>query len=328
MRPTLVSLGPWTVALLPVVIAAAYALVLLWQWGEHRWAGAKPLSLKRALLSVLPAAALGYGIFLLVNRFGPVEIKAWGTMLVVAFAAGTVYLARYGDRKVIGAGESLDLALYCLIGAVLGARLLFVALDWGTYAAQPGHLLNVWEGGLSFHGGLLGAILAAWLFAAMRHRNFPALLDGLGPCVALGYAFARVGCFLNGCCSGHACDLPWAVRFPHGVLPNVPVHPTQLYAMAASLVIFAILLKLRGKFPRPGHLFLSYLAMYSVARFFLEITRAGATGRLLLPWLTVAQLASAAIFALAVAAIALTWRCRAGACTPPTSPSGTDSPAG
>ena len=310
MRPELLSLGPWSPTLIWAVIAVTYGLALLWLWAEQRWGGGQPVTAKRALVALLPAAALGLLVFFLVNHFGPVKIKAWGTMLVVAFAAGTAYMARYADRKVITPAECLDFALYCLVGAVIGARVLFVALDWGHYAGQLNHLANVWEGGLSFHGGLLGALLAALIFAHVRHKSFLALVDEASPGIALGYAFARIGCFLNGCCHGHECHLPWAMRFPGGDLPNVSVHPTQLYACAASLAIFVILLKLRGKLPRRGHLILSFFSLYSIYRFLAEFTRAGATGRLLhsLPWLTVAQLASLIILVLSVLTMALTWR--------------------
>ncbi|MEN6549075.1 MAG: prolipoprotein diacylglyceryl transferase [Armatimonadia bacterium] len=310
MRPVLVSLGPWGYLALPVIFVVLYLLMLAWQWAEARWGEGKPLNAARAALTALPAAVLTVLVFLLVNRFAPVEIKSWGTMLVLAFAAGTVWLAKWGDKRVIKPPEALDLALFCLIGAIIGARLIFVALDWDQYAQNPGHLLNVWEGGLSFHGGLLGAILAGLLFARLRKINFWALADEVCPGIAIGYAIARIGCFLNGCCHGHPCNLPWAMVFPHGEINDRPVHPTQLYAMAASLVIFAILVKLRGKFPRAGHLFGAYLALYSIQRYLLEMTRAGATGKLLLPWLTVGQLASVLIFLVVVVIMALTWRAK------------------
>ena len=310
MRPELLSLGPWSPAVLPVVIAAVYALVLAWLWGERRWANGKPITVQRALIALLPAAAVAVVVFLLVNHFGPVKIKAWGTMLVLAFAAGTVYMARSGARDVIAPAECLDLSLYALIGAILGARVVFVALDWGHYAGHTDSLLNVWEGGLSFHGGLLGAVLAGVLFAHRRHKSFAALTDVTAPGIALGYAITRIGCFLNGCCHGHECHLPWAMQFPYGDMPHVPVHPTQLYACLSSLAIFGILLKLRGRLPRPGHLFLSYLVLYSIYRFLVEYTRAGATGKPMpgLPALTEGQLASILIFAAAGLVLALTWR--------------------
>lgn len=309
MRPVLVSLGPWEPWVIAIIFAVIYTLMLLWQWAEHRYAQGKPVTMRSALITLPPALLLAVGLWWLVNRLHPVEIKAWGTMLVVAFSAGTFYLARYADRKVIKPAEALDLALFLLIGAVIGARVIFVGLDWGDYAGHPAKLLNVWEGGLSFHGGLLGAFLAGLLFARKRGIAFWALADEAAPAIALGYSFARVGCFLNGCCHGNVCELPWAMRFPYSDLPHAYVHPTQLYSIVASMTIFFILIKLRGKFPQHGHLFGAYLAIYSVSRFLLEYTRAGATGKPMegLPALTVGQFASILIFLVAVIAIVLTW---------------------
>ncbi|MGE5532082.1 MAG: prolipoprotein diacylglyceryl transferase [Bacteroidota bacterium] len=310
MRSVLVKLGPWDYTALPVIFIVLYGIMLAWQWADWRYGEGKKLDGTRFAITAIPAALLSLLAMWAVNKVAPVEIKAWGTMLVVAFTAGTLYIARYGDRKVIAPAETVDMALYALIGAVIGSRVIFVALDWGTYAGHPLKLFNVWEGGLSFHGGLLGALLAGLLFAHRRHKNFWALTDEAAPGIALGYSFARVGCFLNGCCHGHACNLPWAMRFPNGELPNQLVHPTQLYAIVMSMTIFFILIKLRGKFPRPGHLFATYLALYSVGRFLLEFTRSGATGKLLnwAPWMTVGQFASILIFLVAVLAIALTWK--------------------
>jgi phosphatidylglycerol:prolipoprotein diacylglycerol transferase len=135
------------------------------------------------------------------------------------------------------------------------------------------------------------------------------------PSTALGYAIARVGCFLRGCCYGAPTSLPWGHRFlldpsadPSHAAPGVltaPSHPTQLYAAAASLIIFGLLLWLRGRLPARGQLFLAYLAMYSVARWAIEILRRGYSAQPVAPgsWLTQAQVASMVIFAIAVAGI-------------------------
>ena len=155
MRPVLVSLGPWSTAVLPMIFIVMFALLVLWQWLEFKYAEGKKIT----PLSVAVAAAIAVPLTLLlffgVNRVAPVEIKSWGTMLVVAFAAGTWYMARYGDKRVIEPGDSLDLALYILIGAVIGARLIFVALDWGAYAGHPAKLLNG-RAGCPFTGAFWG----------------------------------------------------------------------------------------------------------------------------------------------------------------------------
>lgn len=130
--------------------------------------------------------------------------------------------------------------------------------------------------------------------------------------IALGYSFARIGCFLNGCCHGVPTDLPWAVTFPVTgacTTPDVPVHPTQLYASALSFLIFAVLVYLKPRVKRPGHLFLGYLMLYSVMRFGVEFTRAGATARYLTEgfFMTEAQLASIIILVLSAIILIATW---------------------
>jgi phosphatidylglycerol:prolipoprotein diacylglycerol transferase len=313
MRPILVTLGPWGPAVLPLLAAGILAVLLLWQWLEGRRGDFRGLTVPRAGVASLSAAVVAALLWFLVNRFGPVEVKAWGTMLVVAFAAGTLFIAKWGNREVVTPAEAMDVALYSLIGAVVGSRLVFVALDWQTYAARPAHIFNVWEGGLSYHGGLLGAIIAGLLFARLRHKQFLRIADETAPGIALGYAFARVGCFLNGCCHGHPTDLPWGMIFPHGEICDRPVHPTQLYALVCSLAILAILIKLKPLVRFRGQVFAAYLAIYSVARYLLEYTRAGATGKYLAGsgGLTQAQLASILIFLVAALYIAATWRLEA-----------------
>jgi phosphatidylglycerol---prolipoprotein diacylglyceryl transferase len=322
MRPILVTLGPWGLVALAVLFAGLLALLLLWQWLEGRRGGFRGLTAPRVGAASLSAVVAAAPLWVLLHRFGPVEVKAWGTMLVVAFAAGTLYLAKWANREVLTPADAMDLALYSLIGAVIGSRLVFVALDWQTYAARPAHILNVWEGGLSFHGGLLGAIIAGLLFARARHKQFLRIADETAPGIALGYAFARVGCFLNGCCHGHPTDLPWGMIFPHGEICDRPVHPTQLYALVCSLAIMAILIRLRPLVRFRGQLFAAYLALYSVARFLLEYTRAGATGKYLegSGGLTQAQFASILIFLVGALFIVATWRAAPPAAAPAASP--------
>lgn len=310
MRPVLLELGPWSLAALPVVYFVVAGIMLLWQALEHRYGAAPPLNWRRALLTLLPAAALTVLLWWAVNRIAPLQIKAYGTMLVVAFTAGSLYVILWGDRKILRPAEVLDIALYCLLGCIIGARVIFAILDWNLYAANPASLLNVWEGGLSFHGGVLGAVSALYLFCRRRGKSFWRVLDQTAPALALGYAFARIGCFLNGCCHGHACSLPWAMNFPHGELPSELVHPTQLYAVLMTLVIFAVLVRLQGKLPRPGHLWAVYLALYSLGRFLLEYTRSGATAKILpgALGLTVGQVASLIIMLAMVITLAATWK--------------------
>jgi phosphatidylglycerol:prolipoprotein diacylglycerol transferase len=245
-------------------------------------------------------------------------------MLMLAFVVGIVWAIREGRRKGVASEVIIDCSLWVLLSSVLFARLFFIVLDWSEYAGKWSEWYKLWEGGLSFHGGLFGAVLAGVLFAWKRGLPFGLLTDVLTPSIPLGYAIARVGCFLNGCCHGVPTSLPWGVRFLArpallGRELTPPSHPTQLYASIASLIVFGIILLLRDRVRVPGQLFGTYLAIYGLQRFIIEFWRAGASATTVgaLGGLTEAQIAS---FALAVAAagavIYLNRRGRAAAAEP------------
>lgn len=295
MRSVLVSLGPWE---WPVVFGIALVLiagVLAWRRLE-RYLGEEPAPLDaRWFATMIPTVlAMAVGIFLLVNRFAPVEIKSYGVMLLLGFTGGIMYASHVGAPRGLPAQALVDMGLMQLVAAVVGARVIFVLTMLGDYAAAPLTILDVWRGGLSFHGGLLGALIATWLFCRWRKVRFAVLADICSPALCIGYAVTRLGCFLNGCCHGHATSLPWGVVFPENAREfPMPVHPTQLYAMAGSIVIFFILRAAWPRMHRPGQLFPLYLMLYSLLRYGCEQTRRGATGEII-PWLpvmTVGQLA-------------------------------------
>lgn len=296
MCPILYELGPlpgWAGVLLAVVFGVAALLV---ERAEQRRLGVWP-DHRRAVIVTVTAALVGVGLWAALRRWGPVEVRAWGTMLMLGFLAGmawTLYDARGDDAITLEL--MIDLTLVILVGAIVGARVLSIALEWDSYAAGNGSPWRVWEGGLSFHGGLLGGTIAG--IAYVRHRGLSVrrMVDLLAPAIALGYAITRVGCFLNGCCYGAPTDSPLGVHFP-ALAPGVAYHPAQLYSAALSLLNFGILLAVRGRIRRPGHLWLLYLILMSAARFGVEHFRRGVTGKVFAPLapLTYAQVASIAI---------------------------------
>lgn len=273
----------------------------------------RSVNLLRALPMALAGVAVGAAVAFALQRWGPLQVRGWGTMLTVGFAAGLLW-AIYDTRKdeQITVDLLVDLTLAILVGAIVGARLISAALNWPDFARDPLELLRVWEGGLSFHGGLLGGFLGAAIYIHRRPISMARVADMLTPSITLGYAITRVGCFLNGCCYGAPSDVPWAITLPHlsGHGEIVPRHPVQLYATAASLVIFGLLLLIRRHLNRQGHLFLVYLILYSLARFGLEHFRRGVSGEIFAPLapLTVAQFASALVALLA--AILMVWDLR------------------
>lgn len=295
-------------------VLGVFAFMLLWRPAARKLGEDVPELTPVRVLYLLLAAVLtvALAVFLL-NRFGPVDIKAYGTMLVLGLTAGTIWCIQEGSRRGHQPAIFIDFAIYMLLGGILGARVAYVALDWSAYSAHPKAVLALWEGGLSFHGGVAGAVLAALVFVRRYRKSFAELTDIAAPGLALGYAFGRLGCFLNGCCYGIPTTLPWGVSFPgatwqNGAPLSGPLHPTQIYGALASLLIFAILYLLRDRIARPGHLFLVYIALYSGYRFFLEELRYGVTGAPLpfFPDFTLGQAASALLILVAAATMLLT----------------------
>jgi phosphatidylglycerol:prolipoprotein diacylglycerol transferase len=242
-------------------------------------------------------------------HLGSLAIHSYGVMLMLGFLAGIWLSSRQARKLGLPSDLPVDLSVWLLLSSVLLARLTYAALNWGDYASRPLDILQVWkEGGLSFHGGLLGGVLAVLLFSRRARISFWLLADMLSPGLALGYAIARVGCFLNGCCYGAPTCLPWGVVFPG--LTTEPAHPTQLYASLGSLLICLLLLRLQSRLRAQGQLFLLYLMLYSVLRLIMEIFRRGASAQELFTGVTQAQAASLALFALA--ALGFPWLARRG----------------
>ena len=226
---------------------------------------------------------------------GPIPIRAYGVMLVIGFLLGLWRATRVSKRYEISASHVMDAAVLVLLSGIVGARLLFLLLEvpqegWGVFR----DVLKVWEGGLSFHGGLIAAIAATAIYVRAKKIHFLDMADLLAPSLAIGYAFARIGCFLNGCCYGIATHLPWAVQFHDPITGEStdPSHPAQIYAFVINLIIFWLLTRVERLNRPKGFVFFSYLLLYSVYRFGIEYIRKGVTAQVWFDGLTQAQVAS------------------------------------
>lgn len=231
-------------------------------------------------------------------HIGPQAVHSYGVMLMLGFLAG-LWLSRRQARRVgLSPDLPIDLGVWVLIASIVMARVTYVALNWADYATRPSEILRIWqEGGLSFHGGLLGGVLAVLIYGWRARTSFWLLADMLSPGLALGYGLARFGCFLNGCCYGAPTHLPWGVVFPG--ITTEPSHPTQIYAALGSFVICALLLRLQPRLRAQGQLFLLYLMLYAVLRLVVEIFRRGASAQEVFHGVTQAQVVSLALFAVA-----------------------------
>jgi len=212
---------------------------------------------------------------------GPVQIHWYGLTYLVAFGL----FLWLGARRVrypwlAQAGwtrrDIEDLLFYGVVGVVLGGRIGY-ALFYkpGYYAQHPLEVLAVWQGGMSFHGGLLGVLVAMALFARRRGRTFLQVTDVIAPCVPTGLASGRIGNFINGELWGRAADpsLPWAMVFPQSG-SSIPRHPSQLYQFALEGILLFVLLWWYASKPRlTGQVSAAFLVGYGVLRFMAEYFR-------------------------------------------------------
>lgn len=161
-------------------------------------------------------------------------------------------------------------------GGVVGARLYYVLFNLSYYLENPYQIIQIWKGGLAIHGGLIGGLLAAIWFCWRKKLKFWRLADTFTPALILGQAVGRVACFLNGDAYGKPTNLPWGVTFTHPLSSaprNISLHPTQLYQLAWNLVVFALIYSFRRRVKYEGELFLIYVTLYSLGRFFIENLR-------------------------------------------------------
>ena len=213
-------------------------------------------------------------------QIGPFVIRWYGVMIVLGCLAGLWLARKEAERNGISKEKIEDFFLYAFFGAVLGARLYYVAFaDMAQFWRNPFSVFAIWEGGLAIHGAILGGLLIAVLYTRRHRIPFAKFADSLAPSIILGQAIGRIGCFLNGDAHGYPTDLPWGIVYapesPAGqMFPGQALHPTQLYEMFFNLIIFGILWKMRKQIKTQGNLFILYIILYSAARIFVEHFRA------------------------------------------------------
>ena len=228
-------------------------------------------------------------------RIGPLAIRWYGLMYLVGFVAAW-WLAQRRSRRpgsIFTPEMVQDLIFYCGLGVLAGGRLGYMLFyGWQNILAYPLYIVRIWEGGMSFHGGLLGVCLAALLFARKHKRSFAEVADFVVPLVPAGLFAGRIGNFINGELWGKPSDLPWAF-----VVDGVARHPTQLYeAFLEGLVLFAALWwYTSGPSPRQsGRATGVFLAGYGLFRLLVEFLRLPDQhlGYLAFGWLTMGHLLS------------------------------------
>ena len=218
-------------------------------------------------------------------HIGGFTLYVYGLALALAMAAGVWISARRAVKFGFVADDMFDATMPVVLSGLLGAKILFIAVTWRDYAADPWAILASIRGGFVYYGSLIGGTIGA--IAWLKWKKYPILKfgDAVAPGLALGQAIGRLGCFFNGCCYGG--PVSWGVVFP-SLGDGLPRHPVQVYESVGTLLLAIGLARMSNKGPG-GRVLGMYLVIYGVMRFFLEILRADDRGPVLFSGLSVSQ---------------------------------------
>lgn len=239
---------------------------------------------------------------------GPFTVYSYGFLLFLGFIAGIVLARSRAEKFGLKPDAIYDLAFWAILLGILGARGLFILQDLPHYTKNPREIFTQFSGLTSF-GGLLGGFLGVLIYVKRAKQRLWPVLDTVAPSFLLAHAIGRIGCLLNGCCHGFACDLPWAV--PINGLPG-RYHPAQVYDSIMNIVMLVILLRVERRGFAPGQTFGAMLFLHGITRVIYEFWRAGTSSTTIsgLP-ITEAQVA-AGLISLAGVVVFLTGRRRTG----------------
>jgi phosphatidylglycerol---prolipoprotein diacylglyceryl transferase len=231
-------------------------------------------------------------------EYGGITLRWYGFFAAIGFLAAYLLLKKRAERIPLKENEAANLMFLLFISGILGARLFYVVWHWKDqgFSQRPIEVFFIHKGGLVFFGGFLMACLALAIWCKVKQLSLAKVADTLAPSLALGHAFGRLGCFMNGCCYGMECKRFWAIQ------PNAPpevagllLHPTQLYEFAGLLYLAFILIVIERMARYPGQVALSYCMLYALLRFFVEFFR-GDVPHTYLGKLTLAQIVCIILF--------------------------------
>ncbi len=222
----------------------------------------------------------------LLFEVGAFPVYTYGVLLAAAYLGGLWFAVRRARARGLNPDRVMDLGIWIIASALVGAKLLLLVVDFDYYRHHPADLLNVVRSAGVFYGGLIVAVLVAiWYMRRVKLPLWPTA-DAFAPGIAFGHVVGRMGCLMAGCCWGKPTDVPWAITFTNplaeanvGTPLGVPLHPTQIYEAAAELLILIALLatERRGR-NFAGRTFWFYMLAYAISRFIIEIFRGDPRG--------------------------------------------------
>ena len=219
-------------------------------------------------------------------EFGGFTIYSYGVLLSAAYLLGLQFALIRARSRGLDRERVMDLGIWIIISALVGAKLLLLVVDYRPFLANPRTIVDLLRSGGVFYGGLIAAVTVALVYIWRHRMPMWTTTDVFAPGIALGHVVGRLGCLLAGCCFGRPTSVPWAISFhdpnafaTSGTPLGVSLHPTQLYEAGAEALILAFLLAFerRGR-PFPGRTFWSYMLLYGVSRFIIEFYRGDPRG--------------------------------------------------
>ncbi len=251
-------------------------------------------------------------MFPILFKVSDLVVHTYGFFIALAFLCA-IFIAKREARLVgVDPEKIADFIFWVLVAAIVGSRVFYVVIYWDKYF--PGDFLDVfkiWEGGLVFYGGFVGAVIIALIYIPKNNLPFWKVSDIITPCIPFGHFLGRLGCFSAGCCHGKACELPWAVVYSNAdsLAPlGVPVHPTQLYESFCNLLIFAFILFYKRYKKFDGQVFLTYVIIYAVTRSVIEMFRGDFRGDEIFGVLSTSQAIAGVLFLIAFGLMTFLYR--------------------
>lgn len=223
------------------------------------------------------------------------QIRWYGIFIATGLLLATMLILQRAKKLGFEEDTIIDLVIVCMPSAIIGARLYYVLFNWSYYQGDILKMINIRGGGLAIHGGVIAGVLAGWIYTRIKKLDFTKLIDIVAPGLILGQAIGRWGNFFNNEAHGGPTDLPWGI-----MVDGVRVHPTFFYEFVWNLLVLGVLLKHRDNKKFDGEVFLLYMGMYSIGRFFIEGMR---TDSLMLGPLRMAQVISIAFIVLGFGSI-------------------------
>src|SRR5687768_3057110 len=219
-------------------------------------------------------------------EIGGFPVYTYGVLLAAAYLLGLQFALVRARARGLDANRVMDLGIWIIVSALIGAKLLLLIVDFDTFRTNPGELVTLMRSGGVFYGGLIAAVSVALWYLRKHKLPMWSVTDAFAPGIALGHVIGRMGCLFAGCCFGRLTDVPWAITFRNehaaqnaGTPLNQPLHPTQLYEAGAELLILLLLLATERKGRAfPGRTFWGYMLLYGISRFIIEFYRGDLRG--------------------------------------------------